>query len=332
MKQLIRDLIIAGLATQPVPSIIQSLKKQRDTISIFTYHAVIDKPLPFFDWCFLDAELFRKQIAYLSKHFDIIPLSQASQMLESGKIDGPKAVITFDDGYKNNHDVALPILKEFSAPATIYLVSDLLGSDRSVWFTRLIMALDGTQRSELIWDGERYNITNADEKSACCAALQESLKKHSHNDLLKKVGEIEDLLEMPRDPVLPVDSPFRMLDQDTFNKMTNSGLIEFGAHTRSHTILSRLSSDVKQEQIAASIAGVEKNTQLKCEHFAYPNGSLDDYDTESIDMLAANKIKTAVTMNPGPVKVGDAMLQLNRYPVGADTTFNRFKLMAHHVK
>ena len=331
MKQAIRDLIIGGLAMPPVPSIVQSLKGRRNTIGIFTYHAVIEEPLPFFDWCFLDAELFRKQVAYLSKHFDIISLSDAADMVQAGEIDGPKAVITFDDGYKNNHDVALPILKEYSAPASIYLVSDLLGSDRSVWFTRLIMALDGTPLKQVSFQDRSWTITTADEKANCCADMQQMLKHLSHAELLEKVGEIEDLLQMPRDPVLSEDSPFRMLDQQTFDNMLSSGLIEFGAHTRNHMILSRLSSEVKQEQIASSIAGVEQLTGKRCEHFAYPNGSLDDYDNESIDMLAANNIRSAVTMNPGPVAASDNMLQLNRYPVGADTTYSRFKLMAHHV-
>lgn len=331
MKQLLRDLIIGGLSTPPIPSIIQSAKNKKNSISIFTYHAVIDQPLPFFDWCFLDAELFRKQIAYLSKYFDIIPLSKAVELLESDSIDGPKAVITFDDGYKNNYDVALPILQEFSAPATIYLVSDLLGADKSVWFTRLIMGLDATDLTEITWDNVTYPITTSDEKASCCGAIQQSLKHHSHEKLLEKVTEIETILGVPNDPVLAEDSPFRMLDQQSFDAMLASGLIEFGAHTRSHTILSRLTSEAKQEQISTSLAGVEKLTGIPCQHFAYPNGSLDDYDNESIEMLAANGFKSAVTMNPGPVLAHDAMLQLNRYPVGADTTFSRFKLMAHHV-
>ncbi len=329
-NRLLRSAAKACLSAGPLPEMIQAMRTPR-CLSVLTYHAVIDQPLPFFDWSFLDAAVFRRQLAYLEEHFFIVHLSRALELLKKDELVGPTVAITFDDGFRNNFDVAFPILQEFRAPSTIYLATDLIGSEKTVWFTRLLMALQATQRSELLWNGERYPLTNATLQAETAARLQTALKRFPGAALDDELARIEVILDVPGNPQVPETSPFRMLDQEMIRSMQDTGLVEFGAHTCGHTILSRLSPAEKSAQISHSLRRVEELTGKKCTTFAYPNGAQTDFDWESQQLLTAAGIRGALTMVPGANRPTTDPLEIHRYPIGADTTFSRFRLMVHNV-
>lgn len=330
LEQLLRSSVKACLAAGPLPVLIQSLRSRR-CLSVLTYHSVVKKPLPFYDWSFLDAAVFRQQIEYLKKYFTVLPLSQAFDLLKRDALDGPTAVITFDDGFQNNFDVAFPILREFQAPSTIFLATDLIGSDRTVWFTRLLLALQATPCKNLQWNGGDYPLNGQAQLVESSAHLQAALKKFPATRLEDELTRIELFLSGTSNPKVPKDSPFRMLDQAAIANMVDSRLVEFGAHTCGHTILSRLTPSEKSAQISDSVLRVEELTGQKCLSFAYPNGAPSDFDSESQHLLQAAGIRAALTMVPGPNRPTTEALEIHRYPIGADTTFSRFRLMVHNV-
>src|SRR5688572_29468975 len=80
----------------------------RNQLTILMYHAIISKPLAVHDWCFLNISSFTSQIQYLKKNFQIVPLSGAVKWMKNGGISRPTAVVTFDDGFQSNYDLAFP--------------------------------------------------------------------------------------------------------------------------------------------------------------------------------------------------------------------------------
>src|SRR5262245_32703715 len=90
-------------------------------VTILMYHAVLSSPLAVPDWCFLDERLFRLQLEYVARHFDVVPLSEAVRRLRQRTVRRPTAVITFDDGFQSVHDVALPVLKRMGLPAAVFV-------------------------------------------------------------------------------------------------------------------------------------------------------------------------------------------------------------------
>ena len=330
LNLLLRQSAKACLATGLLPDLIQQLRTKR-CLSVLTYHSVIEQPLPFNDWSFLDSTMFRRQLAYLRKHFNILPLPEAVELLRNDKLQRPTAVVTFDDGFLNNFTVAFPILQEYAIPSTIFLATDLIGSEKTVWFTRLILALQATNCPILHWNDNLYPLANEAQKAVSSARLQEALKVFPADALETELRKIEILLSVPSDPGIAEDSPFRMLDQEAIRIMVESGLVEFGAHTCRHAILSRLPSREIESQIRRSVRGVEKLTGKPCLSFAYPNGARQDFDLESQRVLRESGIQTALTMVPGPNRPTTDLLELHRYPIGSDTPFSRFKLMVHNV-
>ncbi len=97
-------------------------------IRILMYHRI--ERLLTYDQLTVDPENFAEQMAYLSKHCRVITLSQAVKELQSGSYRQPGVVITFDDGYRDNLIHALPILKRYRLPATIFVTVEFCKQTR----------------------------------------------------------------------------------------------------------------------------------------------------------------------------------------------------------
>ena len=317
------------IAKTKIPQLFHKLVYQ-DELTIIAYHGIIRSPLMVHDWCFVDEDSFSMQIGYLKKRFEIVSLSKAVERLRNGEIKHPTVVITFDDGYQNNFDVAFPILYREKIPATIFLTTGLINTNDTVWYCRLNLALGQTHRHLIEWNGFKFDLSTSDLKAKASAVVQESLKKLSPSQLMAAIRNM--ILQLGDEPDSPIKigSPFRMLDKKAIRGMMASGLIEFGAHTHHHAILSQLSDEQRYDEIRQSIDTIYELTGHPCKCFAYPNGRMEDYDSDSIKNLKACGIKMAVTAIAGPNNRMTPSMELRRYGVGADLPMAEFQLMVHH--
>lgn len=299
----------------------------RGRLAVLMYHGVVDAPSGVPDWCFIGREAFRGQVAYLKRHFRLLSLSEASAALDAGGVDGPAAVLTFDDGYRNNFDTAFPVLREFDAPATVFLTTDLVDTSDTLWFCRLLRALERTRRTSLEWSGSRFELSGPLSKAESSDRLQSMLKRLPKARLGAALSEVCARLEV--DPAEPIekDSPYRMLDSAAVRAMVRSGLVEFGAHTRTHAILSLLRAPEQRQEIEGSLAAVRRLTGRPCELFAYPNGGAADYDATTLRHLARAGVRLAVTSIPGVNSTATPRLELRRYPVGPEADLGAFELL-----
>ena len=304
----------------------------RHELAILMYHGVVRDPLPVSDPCFLEDSLFRRQIEYLSRHFSIVSLSTAVELLEHDAVDKPTVVLTFDDGYQNNYDVAFPVLQEYGVPAIIFLTTGLVDSSDSVWFCHIIRALSSTRKPSLVWDGEELDLSEPARRAAASVRLQASVKEHSPTDVGRLVGHIYERLRV--DPVssFELESPFRMLHGSAIRTMFQSGLVEFGAHTETHAILSLLSSEEKRKEIAGSVNAVQRLIGQPCKFFAYPNGRPQDYDAETVELLRECGISAGLSTLSGPNRASTSLMDLKRYGVGPNLSMPMFELLVHHFR
>lgn len=302
----------------------------RHGLTILMYHAVVRDPLPVSDWCFLSEDSFTRQIEYLSRHFSVVPMSSAVELLRQGRVEKPTAVITFDDGYQNNFDVAFPILKKHGVPATIFLTTGFVDTADSIWFCHIIDALARTRKTSIRWENEELDLSGAGAKANASARLQASIKEHPAAEIGSLLQRI--YAELAVDPVVEfkLESPFRILNSGSIREMLQSGLVEFGAHTVTHPILSSLSREQQSSEISGSADSVERLTGQPCRFFAYPNGRPQDFDSTTVEFLQKRGIAAAVTTTAGSNDGETTFLKLQRYGVGANLGFPMFKLLVHH--
>lgn len=295
------------------------------------YHGIVKEPLEIRDWCFLDASRFTEQMKYLKANFDILPLSQAVKRLKERGIQKPTVSITFDDGFLNNYDVVYPIISNLDIPIAIYITTGFVDTHDTLWYCRLNWALSNTERKYFEWREIGAALESADQKSQFSTLLQNALKKLPHVELQNELDMIIEGLGLDPHTKLDGDSPFQVLNSEAINLMSKSRLVEIGAHTHSHSILSKLSLMQKRQEIMDSIHLIEKWTESRCLTFAYPNGRPADYDAECIDALQECGIETALTTTAQMNDPRTSRFELGRFGIGSDTDFELFKLIVHGV-
>jgi peptidoglycan/xylan/chitin deacetylase (PgdA/CDA1 family) len=301
-----------------------------DGASVLMYHAVTKTHLPVSDWCFVEERPFRDQMRYLNKHCRVIPLRDVPSALEEPS-PRPIVALTFDDGFQNNYEVAFPILRELGLPATIFLATDFVDSDDTPWFCRINDALSRTSLVSLNWGRATYDLSTPRARALANALLQSRLKTLRHSNLLDMTRELIGALGERADMPLPRESPYRMLQAGEIRAMADTGLVEFGAHSCSHAILSGLSDSERRQEISRSVSAVGRLTGLACRLFAYPNGRACDYGPFDVAALQDQQIAIAVTTVAGPVFRSGSALEMRRYGIGGDTSLALFKLLTHHV-
>lgn len=301
-------------------------------VTILMYHGVVETPVPFYDWTLVDRASFREQMRYLKKNFEIVPLSSLPGRITAPVTGRPLAVVTFDDGYQNNFEVAYPVLLEERIPATVFLTTGLVDTDSTIWTCLLHDAITKTNARSFEWESSIYSLDGTDARLRTLAAVKDQMKKLMQHDKNRCLAEILSRLGADPDKKIGADSPYRILDSASIRKMASSGLIEFGGHTSTHPILSRLSSNEQEKELRESVEAVSRLLGTNCSVFAYPNGCLGDYNDESVRILKGLGVKTAVTTIEGYNTLKTPLLELKRYGVGAGTSMAQFKIMAHHLR
>lgn len=287
------------------------------SLTILMYHAVIEEPLPLRDFCFIRAEDFAAQMSRLAKNgTKVLPLADAVASLKRGELTGPTISITFDDGYRNNVGTAMPVLQQYGFPATIFLATGSIGTEKALWPCRLNIAVEATKLTSLSLHGAGYPLHDRSTREETLRALKERVKVSAGDDPAGAVDEIERALDVAVDPSVPRSSPYAMLDQADIETAVQSGLIEFGGHTVSHPIMSRLSDAQLDLEITDSLEAVKQLTAKSCRTFAYPNGRAEDYDERAVRLLNERGIEAAVTTAEGINRRHADPLRLRRVRVG----------------
>ncbi|MBA3909125.1 MAG: hypothetical protein C0524_04375 [Rhodobacter sp.] len=298
---------------------------KRQSLTILCYHGVVRSALPIPDYCFLEASRFQTQMQWLARsHFRVAPLSEAISDLLMGRVTQPTVALTFDDGYRNNVDVALPILQRFNFPATIFLATGLIGSSKTIWPFRILQALQSTAADSVTWGGRSFPLATLAERTAANKSLQSRVKELAPGTPDNAAAEIERLLEVQENPDIDRNSPLAMMDADDVRLGVESGLLEFGAHSVTHPILSALDDDGLRREIDGSVQSIRQMVPKPSRCFAYPNGLPADFDARCITRLQDNGIAFAVSTVQAMNRPGADAYRLGRLCIGCDTTMLKF--------
>ena len=100
-------------------------------LSILIYHRALAAPDPIL-YDEIDGATFERHMALLAAEFNVLPLGDACTWLARGRLPARAACVTFDDGYADNEQIALPILKRFGLPATFFVSTGF--SDGGIMF------------------------------------------------------------------------------------------------------------------------------------------------------------------------------------------------------
>lgn len=272
----------------------------RRRVLVLMYHGVVsdDDASVDGDWLQVRASEFEDQMRFLSRHYEVTGFADA---LSSKRTSRPLAIVTFDDGYANNCSVALPILKKFSLPATIFVTTGFVDTPRQFWWDRLRNGL-GTGRSPSKDDENRLKSLHPYAIDVAVEAI---------------IGASEG-----RQTTMPSES-YRVLNRSEISELLGSGLVELGSHTHQHEILLGLSDDEVRSTLQLSSASLsEWGTTGRW--FAAPNG---DFRSDQVRLMQEAGYEVCVgTSSTGLWKVPQDRFSIPRVGIGRGLTMDEFAL------
>lgn len=260
---------------------------------------------------------FQGQMAYLSTNCNVISLDEYSQICSRGeRLPRNSVSITFDDGFKDNYEMAFPVLKNNHLSATIFLTTGHLDSDELFWWDKIAYIIQNTKIKSFSLKG-LGNYRTID-KNRVIREIQEKVKGI---DEKKKEVLIRELQKRLRVKVPKAKGQF--LSWDNVRKMGKNN-ITFGAHTVSHPILTRVTLTDARREITDSRERIEKETGKRVTLFAYPNGKKEDMDFRIDRFLKEQGFSHAVTTIHGTNKCES--FRLKRIGIGSDDDLRFFRI------
>lgn len=243
---------------------------------------------------------------------DIVSMDEMHPRLSERAFGRRFACFTFDDGYRDNRDFALPVMREFGAPFTVYVASDFASQTGRLWWVALERLVARADRIEVEIAGEqlRLDCGNLAGKVQAFGALQGRLQGMNAEDCNRVVSEL-----CRRHGVDDAGISAELcMSWDELAPFAVDPLVTIGAHTLSHCNLARATPDDARREMAESRMNIQAQLDLPADHFAYPYG--DRSAAAARDFAFASEIgfKTAVTTRPGMLfaENADHMMALPR--------------------
>lgn len=244
----------------------------------------------------VSTDAFDGLLQWLTRNFEVLPLSGMVARLESRDSVRGLCCLTFDDGWLDNHRHAWPLLRRHRAPATIFLASRLIGTSRRLWQERLWFCLQRLDPAQLGPLAESWRA-----KGGAWATLPEqpdfaSLRRFLLSVPTREAESFADAAEQVSPPgTVPAARTF--MDWSEVLEMQESG-IEFGAHTQNHVLLTQAGAEVVQSEVEASRQELRARTNADIASFAYPWGAANGQARECVQRAG---FRCAVGVQAGTV-------------------------------
>lgn len=271
MKQLIRKV---GAKVLTKSGTLNLLWKSRGNYRILMYHRTIDPEAlkyPIQAGMYVRAKTFEMHCEMLRKHYNVVPLRELISLVSSKtEIPSNTVALTFDDGWRDNLEGALPALKRFDIPATVFLPTAFIGTNKLFWTDLVGYYLKERKQGLRIEQLETIIGSLSNQRDL----LEGILKKLFQLDLKGRRDFISMLQFVLAGPNSKLNPPREFISWDEARKTEEGGLVHFANHTHDHELLGELSEEegVMQVQRAGKILAQELKNSLP-DILALPGGS-----------------------------------------------------------
>jgi peptidoglycan/xylan/chitin deacetylase (PgdA/CDA1 family) len=276
-------------------------------LSILIYHRVLAQKDSLFP-AEVDSADFDNQVGMLRSMFNVIPLIDAVRHLRAGTLPARAACITFDDGYADNAEVALPVLQRHGVHATFFVATSFLDGGR-MWNDTVIELVRHAPAGVIDASSIGLGIHPVDSiavRQRAIAALIAQLKYLPIDARLKQVNRLVEIVDVELSNKL-------MMSSDQVKQLKDAGM-DIGGHTVHHPILAKLDAVHARAEMLEGKLALERIIGSEVRLFAYPNGKPGvDYLAEHVAIAKELGFEGAVSTAWGAIK-GDAdLFQLPRF-------------------
>lgn len=250
-----------------------------------------------------DSRGLRKQCEHIIRYYQPISLKALTETIrQKAPIPHNALVVTVDDGYRDFLLHAHPVFSDYGIPVTVFLVSDFLDRKLWLWWDQIQYAFRHTDRRCLSLEQPpaspvTFSFETDEQRVAVAEKVIGIMKGLDNPERLRLLKLIPERLavDIPAEP----PSELEPLSWDEVRRLAGLG-VEFGAHTKTHPILSKV-SDFKElsEEIGVSKSRLEEELGAPAVHFCYPNGRALDFNEQVVEVVREHGFHSAVTTVPG---------------------------------
>jgi len=208
---------------------------------------------------------------------ELYELSTSKTKIESEK---KFIVITFDDGYLDNYEYALPIFDEMSIPFTVYVTNSFPDRTAFLWWYILEDILQ-QNNSILLSSGEKFDCHTKEEKEKLFLHLRKIVLGLSQENI---IDEFTNLFSNYEISYLSYNNAL-CLSWDMIREMSNSHYCTIAAHTMNHKTLNRLPIEKLDMEIIQSKKKLEEYIKKEIRHFAYPFGTPNEIGNREVEYI-----------------------------------------------
>jgi peptidoglycan/xylan/chitin deacetylase (PgdA/CDA1 family) len=273
----------------------QTIARGRPSLVVLTYHRIaLPSADRFYDPVIsATPEFFRAQVDWLCNRVRLLTLDELVEQVESGSPwREPVMLLTFDDGYRDNFDVAAPILRERSIPATFFVPTAFLDSPRLPWWDHVAYVIKHTQVQQLIVERDDDGHVPALEIDLQAMSRTAAIMTIIRAFLDDTIADERPFLNRLAERAL-VDIDSERLGRELFMNWEqvrqladSSAGLTVGSHAHSHRKLAGLDADAQYHELASSRQILEGRLGRPVKALAYPYGWPGAY-TATTKVLAA---------------------------------------------
>ena len=282
---------------------------------VLGYHSVGVHGQPLY--CRLPKRVFAEQMRYIRRHYRVVSLQQMVKELHDPCTQEQSVVVTFDDGYLGTYTDAFPVLKEYGIPATVYLIAGSVESNELAWYDQIFARFQHatTEVSVTLDTQQNFRLTDFASRVDAAMTVVRYLLTLPDEKRQQWCRSFEEAVSLRSDDLRGV-----MMNWDQVREMHYAGIV-FGSHTMTHPVLSRLTPDAVQREVAESKCLIESRLDAVVEDFSFPFG---DCGAIGATGLSALGLRTAVTTILGVNEPGADRFRLRRMMQGEELSVAMF--------
>jgi len=277
-----RELLACGLYWSGAAFLLSQLPA-RDSLLVLNYHRIGNPDDDLFDPGVFSAtaDQFNNQISYLKRRVSLVTLDEALAFIEGTNNDRNRccrALITFDDGYLDNYEIAYPILSAHGAQGVFHLATSMVGSCDVPWWDRIAYMVKTARRRSFSLSYPA-DLTVDIDKTGLAEGLRNILKLYKQPNNSDPGRFLRELAEASKGEE-PSGTQRRFLNWEEAREMRTGGMA-IGSHSHSHTVLSQLEPYRQYEELTKSRAILKEQLGVEAEVVAYPVGARSSFTDQT---------------------------------------------------
>jgi peptidoglycan/xylan/chitin deacetylase (PgdA/CDA1 family) len=243
-----------------------------------------------------DAEAFTEQIRFCKSQLDVISPDDIPRVVDHGR--GRYALITFDDGYRDNYETAFPILKAEGVPATFFITTGFVDVPRVPWWDEIAWMVRTSRQDQVELAGWIPAPVLFDEPDRE-GAVRTLLRAYKAMPAESTDRYLDALAETTRSGRCGEEVGRRFwMDWDMLREMRTSGMTVAG-HTVTHPILARASIERQRDEIFGCGRRLAEEMREPMRYFSYPVGGPSSFNSATQDCLREAGVRYAFSYYGG---------------------------------